>query len=79
MDMHCIVLPVKFDSGLSISVLRNKQLLKKMDVKSSHFQKLFPTPPFEERRDLGKSFPFFEAHFSCERDGRPNFKFDMDL
>jgi hypothetical protein len=28
-DMHCIVLPVKFDGALSISVLRNKQLLKK--------------------------------------------------
>jgi hypothetical protein len=27
-DMHCIVLPVKFDGGLSISVLRNKQLFK---------------------------------------------------
>jgi hypothetical protein len=24
--MHCIVLPVKFDSGLPISVLRNEQL-----------------------------------------------------
>jgi hypothetical protein len=28
-DMHCIVLYVKFDSGLSISVLRNKQLFEK--------------------------------------------------
>jgi hypothetical protein len=27
-DMHCIVLPVKFDGRLSISVLRNKQLFK---------------------------------------------------
>jgi hypothetical protein len=40
-DLHCIVLPVKFDGGLSISVLRNKQLFKKMDVKSSHFQILW--------------------------------------
>jgi hypothetical protein len=36
-DMHCIVLPVNFDGRLSISVLRNKQLFKKMEVKSSHF------------------------------------------
>jgi hypothetical protein len=28
-DMHCIVLPVKFDDRLSISVLRNKQHFKK--------------------------------------------------
>jgi hypothetical protein len=39
-NMHCIVLPIKFDDGLSISVLRNKQLYKKMEVKSSHFQKV---------------------------------------
>jgi hypothetical protein len=37
-DMHCIMLPVKSDGTLSISVLRNKQLFKKMEVKSSHFQ-----------------------------------------
>jgi hypothetical protein len=34
-DMHCIVLPVKFDGRLFISVLRNKQLFEKMD---SHFE-----------------------------------------
>jgi hypothetical protein len=34
-DLHCIVLPEKFDGRLSISVLRNNQPLKKMDVKSS--------------------------------------------
>jgi hypothetical protein len=32
-DMYRIVLPVKFNGGLSISVLRNKQLLKKVEVK----------------------------------------------
>jgi hypothetical protein len=31
---QCIVLPVKFDAGLPISVLRNKQLFDKKDVKS---------------------------------------------
>jgi hypothetical protein len=37
-DTHCIVLPVKFDGGLSISALRNKQLFKKKKkVKSSNF------------------------------------------
>jgi hypothetical protein len=39
-DMHRIVLPLKFDGGLSISVLRNKQLFEKREVKSSHFQKV---------------------------------------
>jgi hypothetical protein len=28
-DMHCITLPVTFDGGLSISFLKNKQLLPK--------------------------------------------------
>jgi hypothetical protein len=28
-DMHCIMSPVKFDSGLSISFLRNRQLFAK--------------------------------------------------
>jgi hypothetical protein len=36
------------------------------------------TPPSEERTDHGKSLDFFNAHFSCERDERPNFKFDTD-
>jgi hypothetical protein len=28
-DMHCIVVPAKFDGGLSLSILRNKQLFTK--------------------------------------------------
>jgi hypothetical protein len=35
-DMHCIVLPVKFDGELSISVLRNKQLFKKKGGQKVH-------------------------------------------
>jgi hypothetical protein len=39
-DMHCIVVPVKFDGGLSISFLRKKLLLLKKGVsKVLHFQK----------------------------------------
>jgi hypothetical protein len=38
-DMHCIVLPVKFEDGLSISVLRNKQLFtKKLGFRFSNFE-----------------------------------------
>jgi hypothetical protein len=62
-DMHCIVLPVKYDGGLSISFLRIKQLLKKkLDVKSCQITQFFTfqTSPFEERTDLclAKSFIF---------------------
>jgi hypothetical protein len=28
--------------------------------------------------DIGKSFAFFEIHFSCKRGGQSNFKFDID-
>jgi hypothetical protein len=31
-DIHWIMLPVKIDGGLSISVLKNKQLFKKNEV-----------------------------------------------
>jgi hypothetical protein len=75
-DMLCIVLSVKFDGGPFISVLKNKQLYKKMDVKSLHFQKApifqFVKLPFEERTDFVKSLTFFEAHFPCEQDARSN-------
>jgi hypothetical protein len=37
-DIQCIVLSVKFDGGLFISVLRNKQLFTKKRAKSLHFQ-----------------------------------------
>jgi hypothetical protein len=41
MEMHCIVLPVKFEGGLSISVLRNEQLFTKIGgSKPNSFQKV---------------------------------------
>jgi hypothetical protein len=66
--MHCIVISVKFDDGLSISILRNKQLFEKiMDIKSSHSQKvkflMFQTPLFVKRTDLGKSSTFLDLIF----------------
>jgi hypothetical protein len=60
-DMHFIMLHVKFDNELSISVLRNKQLYKKRDVKNSYFQ--FQIPPFGERTDLGKVSLFWRSFF----------------
>jgi hypothetical protein len=55
--MLCIVLPVKFDGELSISVLRNVQLFTrnkgfKTDefLKSLNFQ-TFQNPPFGKRTD----------------------------
>jgi hypothetical protein len=66
--MQRIVMPVKFDGGLSISVLRNVQLFTKIGgskgdqfSKSLNFQ-TFQTPPFEERTDripLEKVVSFF--------------------
>jgi hypothetical protein len=38
--MHCIVVPVKFGSGLSIPVLRNKQLFKKNGRQKITFSKV---------------------------------------
>jgi hypothetical protein len=83
-DMHCILLLVKFDGGLFTSVLRNRQLFEKNAVQnggqsnSSAFF-ILQTPPFEERTDLEKSLTFFEVHFSCEQDGQRHFKFDRYL
>jgi hypothetical protein len=64
-DMLCIVLSVKFYGGLSISVLKNKQLLKKNGRQKVNIFKKFKflnlsNPPFEERTDLVKSFTFLE-------------------
>jgi hypothetical protein len=59
-DMRCIVLPVKFDGGLSIPILRNKQLFKKK-CSSDFFN--FQAPPFEERSDPGKSLTFWISFF----------------
>jgi hypothetical protein len=62
--MHCIVLPVKFDGGVSISFLRKKQLFfKKKDFKSPS-----STPAIWRKGRREKSH-FFEARFSCEQDG----------
>jgi hypothetical protein len=38
-DIQCIVLPVKFDGGLSISVPRNKQLFEKKRKSKVHIFK----------------------------------------
>jgi hypothetical protein len=56
MEKHFIMFPVEFDCGFSISVLRKKQLYKKMDVESSHLQmvQLFwcSTPAILRKTDL---------------------------
>jgi hypothetical protein len=56
--------------------------MKKMDVKSSHFQKvdflIFKRRHLRRKDRPWKKSHFFEAHFSCERNGQPNFKFDID-
>jgi hypothetical protein len=82
-DMHFIVLPVKFDGGLSFSVLRKKQLFEKKrqkftSSKSSKFL-IFQPRHLKKGQILEKSLTSFVAHFSCERDGQPNFKFGMNL
>jgi hypothetical protein len=72
--MRRIVLPVKFDGGLSISVLRNVQLFTKKirGSKTISFQKaqiLKPfkpqTTPFGKRTDhpLEKSLTFLDLNF----------------
>jgi hypothetical protein len=53
-DMLCIVLSVKFEGGLSILVLRNKQLYKKKRTSKVQKVQISQTPPFEERTDLVK-------------------------
>jgi hypothetical protein len=61
--MHFIVLPVKFDGGLSISFLRNRQPLQKKGGQKITL----------------KSLTFFGAYFSCERDRQPYSKLGIDL
>jgi hypothetical protein len=57
-EMHCIVLPVKFDRRLAISVLRNEQLFKKIGgSKPISFKKAQIFEPFKSRH-LEK-VPFF--------------------
>jgi hypothetical protein len=59
-DVHCIVLPVKYDGGLSISVLRNKQLYEKMDVvQIFNLQSTL----LKKRTDPGKVSLFLELIF----------------
>jgi hypothetical protein len=86
-DMHYIVLHVKFDGRLAISVLRNEQLFTKNQgfktdqfSKSSNFQ-TFQLPPFGKRtaHPLGKRPTFFGSQFSCERDRQPTIQFNTDL
>jgi hypothetical protein len=60
------VLPVKFDGRLSNSVLRNKQLFKKIDVKSSHFFN-FATLQSKKRTDLGKRKMLHTGEFYARR------------
>jgi hypothetical protein len=49
-DIYCIVLPVNFDGGLSISVLRNKQLFTEIrDSKPISSQKAQIFEPFKPR------------------------------
>jgi hypothetical protein len=70
-EIHYIVLPVKFDDGLSITVLRNVQLFTKSwrlktikFSKSSDFQ-ILQTPPLGKRTDhpLEKSLSFLDLDF----------------
>jgi hypothetical protein len=46
--------------------------VKKLTFKNSSYQ------PRHLKERIEKSH-FFGAHFSCEQDGEPNFKFDIDL
>jgi hypothetical protein len=86
--MLCIILLVIFDGGLSISVLRNKQLFKKKrkfwskisktefemwNVDSQVFGLLWTIHP------IGKSLTALGCHFSCERGRPPTFRFYMAI
>jgi hypothetical protein len=56
-DMPCIVVPVKFDGGLSISYLKKSNPSQKKRGQKFTFSKKFPfsttfhTPPFGKRTD----------------------------
>jgi hypothetical protein len=41
-----------------------------------HLYKLFKPRPVYKRKD--RKVSLFGAHFSCEQDGQPNYKFDID-
>jgi hypothetical protein len=61
-DMYCIVLSVKFDGGLFITILKNKQLFKKKGrqkftfSRSSHFQEVHIFLILQITRDVNYSF-----------------------
>jgi hypothetical protein len=81
-EMQRIVLPVKFDGGLFISVLRNEQhFTKKWGSKPISFQKL-KFPNLSNPTNWKKDRPWKKFHFSWisffERDRQPNFSFDTD-
>jgi hypothetical protein len=84
-EKHCTVLPAKFDSGLSISVLRNEQPLQKIaGLKPIQFSKAqiftFQTPAFGKKGEilvLGKSPAFLESQFFCERNRQSTIKFNI--
>jgi hypothetical protein len=70
--MHCIVVPLKFDDGLSISFLRKNQLFaKKKEVKSLQFRKklqfskTFQPLPLGKKADhpFGKKLTFLDLNF----------------
>jgi hypothetical protein len=70
-DMLRIVVSVKFDGGLSISVLKNKQLYKKKWTPKVQKVQILSNPAIEERTDLGKSFTFLEPIFLVNRMDNP--------
>jgi hypothetical protein len=73
-DIVCIAVSVKFEDGLSISVLRNKSLFSKnwgLHCSNAACRKRTDHP-------LEKSFTFLESHFSPEWDRQPTIKFNMN-
>jgi hypothetical protein len=77
-DMHCIVVLVKFDDWLSILFLRKKQIsTKKVPI----FKNISSPAKWEMDRahPLGKSYIFLASHFSPEWNRQPAFKLNMDL
>jgi hypothetical protein len=67
MGMHCIVVPVKIDGGLLLSVLRKKQLFTKTGVKSLHFQKvpIFKNISNPAIWNIDRESPWKKSHFFC--------------
>jgi hypothetical protein len=72
------VLPVKFDGGSFISVLRNEQLFKKKIRGSKPISFPKATFPNFSNPAIWKKLHFFGSPFSCERDRQSTIKFSMD-